>query len=449
MGFWDWLWRRPKPPKPPPRWISYTVRDEDDRGIPSALIRLRAHGYDERLVTNPNGRVSFLVPSAVTGSAQIDVEALGFEPLIVVYFPLPAGDTEVPHFTLTRIFPYGGEAGRLQLDGRHFRTADGALWLAKGSSDFTLFQRFHDGEDILPILRQRIAAGANHVRVFSMLRWDDVTFTPADWPDYYTTLDRFFAYLGRAGLRCELVLLADSTMPLPHQRAHVDTTVAIARSHWNVLLELTNEVGHPSNAVDVSRFNWPRDVLISQGSGLADAMPPVPGWSYLSFHPGRSADWPRKLKSARELEDAYGKPCANNEPMGAAEVPETGRRSTNVHDFYDAGVVAALHCTGATFHSQAGLRSELWGPVQEACARAFYQGLTAVPVEARTWTYTRGGLAECPVDYDHCSRVFVQYTQNEAWGIAVQPDPKWTLRVKWGRVIERTGGRDHVFRLGF
>jgi hypothetical protein len=67
-------------------------------------------------------------------------------------------------------------------------------------------------------------------------------------------------------------------------------------------------------------------------------------------------------------------PVVNNEPMGAHEIEVPGRRSNKPEDFRQAGERASTSA-GACFHSEAGLRSEVWGPVTDACARAFFVGL--------------------------------------------------------------------------
>src|SRR5437762_3084016 len=62
----------------------------------------------------------------------------------------------------------GREAGRIRTDGPLFRDESGALWRWKGCTDFLLFKRFLDGEDIASILDERIGLGINVMRVLGM-----------------------------------------------------------------------------------------------------------------------------------------------------------------------------------------------------------------------------------------------------------------------------------------
>src|SRR5215813_4200942 len=56
---------------------------------------------------------------------------------------------------------------RLEVDGHFFRQDTGARWTAVQASDFNLFNRFLEGENITPILRQRADAGFNLLRVWT------------------------------------------------------------------------------------------------------------------------------------------------------------------------------------------------------------------------------------------------------------------------------------------
>ena len=76
--------------------------------------------------------------------------------------------------------------------------------------------------------------------------------------------------------------------------------------------------------------------------------------------------------------------------FGFAEVANGDRRSDSVEDAAYFAATAALMGAGSTFHSDGGILSQLWGPVQAAAARAWFDAAKWVPVEAQLWPYQRG-----------------------------------------------------------
>jgi hypothetical protein len=85
-----------------------------------------------------------------------------------------------------------------------------------------------------------------------------------------------------------------------------------------------------------------------------------------------------------------GKPVVNDEPIGAAERDEPGRRLADPEFFRAlARRTFAAGLAGGTFHCEDGLRARIPGPVQQACARAWTEGasegasLSAPPVGRR------------------------------------------------------------------
>jgi hypothetical protein len=286
-------------------------------------------------------------------------------------------------------------------------------WRWKGFSDFLLFYRYLIGEDITPLINDRLGVGATLVRVFTMVAWDDITprFYPQDFPDYYGQLTAFIALLAQHGLRIELVLFCDcrdapAVMPNSadrdrHQERCIEAARAAGPETWNVIVEVANEPfknlpNGNEEAVARAQQLLGCGFLIAAGNYDAQSstnwVPLNPG-DYGTTHVDRSDDWPRKCKDIYDLAmEGTHCPWIGDEPMGAAEENDPGRRSNVSEDFawYAAG--CAMFGPGATFHSDAGTHSTLLGPNQQTCARAFFAALDWVPTDAPYWPYRRGDM---------------------------------------------------------
>jgi len=119
--------------------------------------------------------------------------------------------------------------------------------------------------------------------------------------------------------------------------------------------------------------------------------PPMPGWGMdCEWHSRR--DWPKVHESCgdltyvsrglRYLQDSdrwksYAPPAAGYvcEPIGFAEVEIPGRRSTDPDLARRLALDACAHGAGACFHAEDGIYSRPLGPVQQQCARVFFDAL--------------------------------------------------------------------------
>lgn len=282
--------------------------------------------------------------------------------------------------------PNAGERGRLHVEGTRFVREDGSTYQWRGFSDFKLLKKLCDGDNITALLDQRIAYGANLVRVLGMahnLFELSPTFNPAQYDECFHLLA---GTLAERGLRMEFVVFADAQNVMPDmaaQRAHLAHIVDLARQHWNVVLEGCNECS--KNGVDPRWFPEPDDVLMSRGSGQSDEPPPLPLMAFTGFHPRRDWKWPVTVpQTLFELRQGFGtyvgigwnSAIVIDEPIGAADADVAGKRSANPDLFYRAAVDYALWSAGATFHSDVGLQSDFLTPKQGECAAAFFHGLS-------------------------------------------------------------------------
>jgi hypothetical protein len=355
-----------------------------------------------------------------------------------------------------------GELPRIRAGRRVFHLPDGSIWRWQGASAFTLLAQYIRGEDITPfIARARDDYHANLLRVFCRLSWGKLN--PAAVPDYFDRLDAFLSRMERERLRVELVALADCdlagyVLDPAEQPEFVRRVVEVASRHNNAVVELGNEPWWPGNGWRVDRFpRKPRfDILMSRGSLAEDAGPQRPVWDYLTHHASRTEEWPRRQgKQCGELSwgagatpasGIAGVPCVDDEPMGAAS-EANWHRSDVPADFFAGHAVSALLAAGSTLHSEALMHGQVPKGREDECLRAAAQVWTLVPADAPLGQYTRGGLADCPLEHRDLPdpagalRTYCQLAGAKATCVVVRPGPAHRLTARGGWRIARTAGR--------
>jgi hypothetical protein len=350
----------------------------------------------------------------------------------------------------------GDERGPLRIEGASFRDQSGAFWMWRGCTDFMLFARYVDGEDIDGLLSERIQVGCRVLRVLGMAHNIPANagrrdFAPATYGDrYWAGLAAFADKLAARGLRFEFVVFADAQLLMPRledQRAHLARVAAALRPKWNALGELVNE--WPQNGVNPGQFEKPAG-LWSRGSALGGQPPFAPPWDWIDHHGRRSADWYRD-ETAREIRGGINVPVVQDEPIGAAEAAVPGRRD-NVPDHFRWAAALWAFTGGATFHSDAGIDSKPFGPNQKACAVAFFEALRTVPPEAQTWRPLAG--ADLPLthvnrpDPGGSAATVCRANATVASCVAVDPGPNWRARPQNGwRITAQSGRRGEIVRL--
>lgn len=337
-----------------------------------------------------------------------------FAPGIPAQVPDPVTHVPIAEVTLT-LAHQASVLEAILVDQLWFKTVSGRPWTQIGCSDFRLLQRFLIGDDIRPLLAERAACGFNQLRVFLMC---DLMFKlyPQTYPDFFPRLQAFLQLLAVYGLGAELTVLVDATRVMPAVVEQVQFWLHVGdavRGIPGVMLELVNENDQGINAVAVIAFPRITGVLCSRGSNGADA-PPVgcswnlnpdgsiagpridlPPWDYVSQHPSRPADWPRRVgHNTMQWADATHTPATTNETCR----PDQGRGAIP-SDFFDAAANAALLCAGATFHSDSGKFSKPFTAAELACAKAWVQGALAVPQDYRKGRYIAGHLSGFPVQW--------------------------------------------------
>ena len=289
----------------------------------------------------------------------------------------------------------GGPLDALTIDGQFFRCA-GEPWTAIESSDFSLFKRYLDGDDIAPVLEERRNVGFNLLRVWLLNKSvvgsryagdpSDDGIHPNQHPDFYMRLTAFVRLCANYGLYAELTVFTQTKTLMPNrddQQRHLDRTADAVRDEPNVLIELVNENDQHDNAVDPD-LRRPLGVVISRGSNGADRKPPRHDdpWGYELYHTNGLFEFQRKVgHNAMEWAAQSGRPCISNENT---RYPDNDSSETHA---YDAAIGAALLCAGSCFHSQGGKFSRLFDDVERKCATAWVAGAKSVPLEFQRGSY--------------------------------------------------------------
>jgi hypothetical protein len=159
----------------------------------------------------------------------------------------------------------------------------------------------------------------------------------------------------------------------------------IAAGYPNVAVQLANEHYHPTQSRELrdpatltalARL-VPPQVLYTESAAAEDTAPQPQG-AYITRHLSRSGSPARMIARVQllgRLEAETGKPVVNDEPIGAAERDQPGRRLSDPGFFRAlASATSAAGLAGGTFHCEDGLLARIPGPVQQACARAWVEG---------------------------------------------------------------------------
>ena len=300
------------------------------------------------------------------------------------------------------------------------------MWRWRGATQFLLFARYLNGEDITPQLDWLVNRGFNVIRVFGEVpgigfraaEYGVVNYErPFERADFDTKLHAFFTLLEQRGLRCEYTVLTywDASDVM---RSHVQRVFDIAASHWNVFVETANEPEHNQiDAVAVMQGVDRHGVLSAYGLDPGRAKKDAWKTDVRVLDYGTAHDLQRNLKyspsntkNAVEMQNTFGIPFVNDEPIGAIDPghqlfkqtgPATwggtaggGARTTNRDVFISAAAIAYMSSAGYTYHFQDGVEARVPGPshpVQDGTAAMLLEVAKFLPndlplgVVRRTW----------------------------------------------------------------
>ncbi len=262
-------------------------------------------------------------------------------------------------------------------------------------------------------------------------------------------------------LHVEVVALIDTAEMKIDLDAHVKAVGAIAATHTNAILEIANEPGHPTqdrrlhDPAFVRRLASlvPEPVPVALGSAEYDDA--YASGDYATYHFTRTPDpdgWGHVLGLARgaALVAKWRKPVVSDEPIGAGDTLQPGRRDNDPRRFRAAAALTRLAALLPTFHYEGGLQARVPAGAELASFTAWTNGLEitrAIPSCGRF--LTRDELAPL-VAVEGARSAFARQCDRDAWAVLIDPKPDASLtwRDPWRERQRVPASGVHVVRAG-
>jgi hypothetical protein len=354
----------------------------------------------------------------------------------------------------------------LRLEGRRFVRPDGETFQWRGISAFQLLEMLHAGReaDAVAFLDWAAGQGLTVVRVLTMTH-HLFRLAPADG---LAALPRLLDLAAERGLFVEIVALADTSEIPVDLAAHVEAVGDVAARHANALVEIANEPVHPTQD---TRLHDPETLHrlaalvpdhVPVAYGAADDSDAHARGGYVTVHVSRESGddgWGHvlALASTAALVERWNKPVVSDEPIGAAQDAQPGRRDNDPARFRAAALLTRLAGLGATFHHEGGLYGRIPAGRELECFDAWNDAWTLLPPGVEHAGTFGPGSAGVVDERGRRERLFHRITGDEAWIVFVgdgtdhlQPLERttdWTIREHVSRpgatlVHARRTGRD-------
>jgi hypothetical protein len=293
----------------------------------------------------------------------------------------------------------------------------------------SLLNAVSPGVDPLPALDELVALRFNAVRIFcGALPW-----TGQELHHVYENLPRVLEACGARGLNAYLAYHTEAGTGYDLER-HTDEVEAIARAYQIIALrEVANEADHdtqggrltPERCADLAAR---MDKTVMYGATITDDESMIyAGRNGNAVHLDRGRDPWNMARRVREIygrSEANGLPSKNQEPIGADEVNDPGRRLNDPAIFRTLGVLGRLFDCASYFHSEDGRYSNPLRPVTRQCAEAFAAGFLVWP-SADELTYKNAGHGGSPVKAANFDKIIRVYS-------GVMPDGRSALTAALG-----------------
>lgn len=271
---------------------------------------------------------------------------------------------------------------RLHVADKVFVNEHGQRVFLNGHTDFLLYKKFLDGEDISPLLAERVRFGSNCARIIGMVNSFSHWHPQEYGQRYYDELPAFFDLLDRFGLYGYFTVFADTEIVMPKQAdqvAHFNKVVEQLQVCPNSLGELVNEpYAHENATANPFAFQRPVRVPFSSGSYndvLGSQVTPPPHWDFHDFHVPR--------KPVKRVADQ----CMSTNPnyligmaVGSGEPDKFGGPNpmnpkvylTNPEEARQMAQTAKGTACMYVYHTSAGVWSLPWNDVEQRCAAATF-----------------------------------------------------------------------------
>jgi hypothetical protein len=275
---------------------------------------------------------------------------------------------------------HAGSGQHLKISGTRFIDAAGAPFEWRGISAFRLLEFVAHGreKEADAYLAWAASKRLNVVRVFAIA--DGIfQLTPADGQH---ALPRLLELAAKHNLHVEIVAFTGTSVIKVDMPRFAKAIGEICARYPNALIELANEPGHPTQSASVHDAAFmksladlvPAQVPVSLGSmewgdGFAAGR-------YVTWHAPRIANWHTEIAKGADLVRRFKKPVVSDEPIGAADKPERGRRDNDPARFRAAGVEARRAGIGSTFHYAGGIQTRMPTAIEMACLDAWLEGVT-------------------------------------------------------------------------
>lgn len=354
------------------RAFSVTVRDESD----SAPIANAAVCINDRCAhTQENGRARVEDISTDWHQAQLAIEADGYglysESVNIDEGQQPPfGDVDWQDVYLQ---PEGSGGDGLTIEGDRFLLG-GQPFLVRGSTDFRLAECALRGIDIVPILQDRLDAGANWFRVLAMKKNNTGWWLNPREAGYEAAMRWTIEAIGGAGAYVQWCVFADTKEMMPQldqQQAFWEWSCNVLCDYPWAAAELCNEASHVTQNIKPAVFTKPNGILSSHGSETADKFPVRPLWDWAGYSARRSGGIGKVVSNYAPLTafEQWPQPCLFGQ--------ETFKPASYGHD---PSVAAALGRyaragTGGVFHHDCWNEPRVFNDAERACASAFFEEL--------------------------------------------------------------------------
>ncbi len=317
--------------------------------------------------------------------------------------------------------------------------ADGRPFEWRGITAFRLLemQAAGRGQDVDAYLRWAASERLTVVRVLAMAK--HLFELP---PERGTeSLEALLAAARRHGIIVEVVALADTAAYTFDLRAHVRRVGEICARNGNAVLEIANEPYHPTQRAEVHDPQYLLELralvpaIVPTALGAGDYPDILAAGDYVTVHYPRSIahggwGWVAGLKDALDHLRRAGKPVIDDEPIGAGERDEPGRRDASPERYRASALAGRMLGIGSTFHYEGGLQARRPAGRALACFRAWQEAWRLIPAGIQLQPFAAAATAPVRDVGGTRAQVFFAQSGDRVWVLAI--GTRRDVSIAWG-----------------